>query len=357
MSPAAAELPEDPPESPDWRTALLAGVPVAACLLIVGLPSLAQPRATAFRALYFVACLLWLPALVWLQRGLWRRRLRPWPSVLVLLAASYVMSVINSAAGSLLAREMGWGRGWFTPLGLVSGLDGCWLALIAYCAAHAVVAHAQSLRSARQQHQQALLLAREAELRALRQQLHPHFLFNTLNSISSLVQAQRSDEARTLIAQLADLLRMSLQTEAHEVALAEELALTECYLGIEQRRLGERLQLHWNIGNGTLDACVPFLLLQPLVENAVHHALSRRRRPGRLQISVRREAGQLLIDVANDPADDAASEDAGLRIGQDNIARRLAQLHPGRHRFSAGVDAHGLYRVHIELPWQLAVAA
>jgi len=73
-------------------------------------------------------------------------------------------------------------------------------------------------------------------------------------------------------------------------------------------------------------------------------------------IRVRREAERLLIDVANDPADDGTAAEAGLRIGQDNIARRLQQLHPGRHRFTAGRDAQGLYRVQIELPWQVAPA-
>lgn len=163
-----------------------------------------------------------------------------------------------------LAGVMGWGSGQpFRWPRLFAGLDDCWLALIAFCAAHALVGHYHALKEEQRRHRDAELAAREAELHALRYQSHPHFLFNVLNGVSVLVAENRGDEARAMIAQISTFLRATLDGQAHEIPLAEELALTETCLSIEQAWLGERLQVRWKVGPGVLDADVPALLLQP----------------------------------------------------------------------------------------------
>lgn len=343
--------PAIPMVPPPWRVAWLAAVPVALCLLVMALPTIGHSHALAYRMLYLVANALWVPALVMMQRWLWRNSVALWTSMLALLAATYVMSVANSALGVVLALVMGWKIPMpFQWWQLLSGLDGCWLALIAFCAAHALVGHYGALKEEQRRLGEAELAAREAELRALRYQLHPHFLFNALNGVSSLVAEKRDDEARMMLTQLGAFLRATLDGRSHEVPLAEELALTETYLSIEQARLGERLQLRWNIGAGVLDAAVPALLLQPLVENAIRHGIARRSVPGRIEIGIEARDERLYLQVCNDgveaPEPDSREGDA---LGQSNVRERLARLYPDRYRFSAGNTASG-YEVAIEIP-------
>ena len=343
---------------PSWRVAWLAAVPVALCLLVVALPTVGHGHALAYRMLYLVANALWVPVLVLMQRWLWRKSVALWPSILLLLAATYAMSVANSLLGLALA----WVMDWKIPMPIqwwqvLSGLDGCWLALIAFCAAHAMIGHYGALKEEQRRLGEAELAAREAELRALRYQLHPHFLFNALNGVSALVAEKREDDARAMIAQLGTFLRATLDGRSHEVPLAEELALTETYLSIEQARLGDRLQLQWNIGAGVLDAVVPALLLQPLVENAIRHGIARRSAPGRIGIDIEARGDRLHLQVRNDGADvSVASSHGGDALGQSNVRERLARLYPGRHSFSAAATASGGYEVEIEIPLKKSVA-
>lgn len=336
---------------PSWRVAWLAAVPVALCLLVMALPTLGHSHALAYRMLYLVANALWVPVLVALQRWLWRKSIALWPSILTLLAATYVMAVANSALGVVMARVMDWPVPvpfpWWQ---LLSGLDGCWLALIAFCAAHAMIGHYAALKEEQRRLGEAELAAREAELRALRYQLHPHFLFNALNGVSALVAEKRDDDARTMIAQLGTFLRATLDGRSHEVPLAEELALTETYLSIEKARLGERLQLQWNVGAGVMDVIVPALLLQPLVENAIRHGIARRSAPGRIGIDIEAHGDRLYLRVCNDGADVAVADSReGDALGQSNVRERLVRLYPERHRFSAAETPSG-YEVVIEIP-------
>ncbi|MBS0200222.1 MAG: histidine kinase [Proteobacteria bacterium] len=337
---------------PSWRVAWLAAVPIGLCLLVMALPTIGHGHALAYRSMYLLANALWVPALVLMQRSLWRKSVPLWPSVLALLVATYVMSVANSTLGLALA----WAMDWKIPMPIqwwqvLSGLDGCWLALIAFCAAHALVGHYGALKEEQRRLGEAQLAAREAELRALRYQLHPHFLFNALNGVSALVAEKRGDEARAMITQLGTFLRATLDGQSHEVPLAEELALTETYLSIEKARLGERLQVQWNVGAGVLDAIVPALLLQPLVENAIRHGIARRSAPGGIDINIAAREDRLHLQVRNDGVDmPAADSREGDALGQSNVRERLARLYPQRHRFAAIGMASGGYEVEIEIP-------
>nr|WP_295375410.1 histidine kinase [Pseudoxanthomonas sp.] len=357
--PAALSRPA-PAEPPFWLP-LLAGLPIGLCLVVMALPALGHGHATAYRVLYLLAFLAWLPPLAALQRRLWRRRL-PMPLIGgVLLVATYAMSVFNNLLGDLMAQFAGWSRpDDFRFAGLFNGLESCWLALIAFCAMHAVIAYYVELKQEKQQREQAHLLARDAELRALRYQLHPHFLFNTLNAISALVAEERGRDARRMISQLAEFLRATLAGDGrHEVSVAEEIALTDAYLEIEKARLGERLQIIWRIDAELLHAAMPYLLLQPLVENAIRHGIAPRASAGKLEIHLSRHGDRLLLQLDNDiatPLAEAPARDAA--VGQRNVAERLARLYPDDHRFQAGPRADGGgYRVNLDLPFRATAAA
>jgi two-component system sensor histidine kinase AlgZ len=330
---------------------VLAALPVFACMTILGLPALGHGYAPMFRALFFVACAVWTVPLVLLQRALWRQGRAWWTMTLVLLAASYAMAVVNSLLGQCLSIALGletdyhWGD-------LVRGLDGCWLALVAFCAMHAVAVYYLSLQRTRLRLAQALADARDAELRALRLQVNPHFLFNTLNAVSALVAAGANRDANRMLARVSDFLRATLAHDGrHEHTLAEELALTEAYLDIEKARLGERLQLAMHAGPDLLDAAVPYLMLQPLVENAVRHGIAPLAAPGRIDIRVARADDRLCVDVRNDGAQPATS---GGGIGLANVANRLRHLYGDAQRVDAGWRDDGRFHVSLTLPLRVS---
>ena len=333
---------------------VLAALPLCACMAILGLPSVGYGYAPAFRVMYFVACLAWMLPLALLQRAMWRRAWSWLPMGLVLLAASYAMSVLNAMLGQRMAISLGLETA-FHWTGLLRGLDSCWLALIVFCAAHAVAAYYLSLQQTRLHLAEAQSAARDAQLRALRLQVNPHFLFNSLNAISALVSAQSNREANRMLASVADFLRATLAHDGrHEHALAEELALLDAYLDIEKARLGERLRLSMKTGPDLLDNVVPYLVLQPLVENAIRHGIALQSTPGRLDILVERAGTRLLIDVQNDGQQ---RPHAGSGIGLTNIRERLRHLYGDDHQVEAGWQADGRFRVRIALPLRSAAAA
>jgi two-component system sensor histidine kinase AlgZ len=257
------------------------------------------------------------------------------------------MSLVNSLLGQRLAIGLGLldGYRWSE---LAQGLDGCWLALVAFCAVHAVAVYYLSLQRAQLRLAQALALAREAELRALRLQVNPHFLFNTLNAISALVSAQANRDANRMIVRVSDFLRATLAHDgSHEHSLADELALTDAYLDIEKVRLGERLQMTMKTGPDLLDATVPYLLLQPLVENAIRHGIAPLAAPGRLDIRVERDASTLRIKISNDGG---ASGLEGGGIGLANVAGRLRHLYGEAQQLDAGWRDDGRFHVCVRLP-------
>jgi two-component system LytT family sensor kinase len=194
----------------------------------------------------------------------------------------------------------------------------------------------------------------QAQLDALRMQLHPHFLFNTLNSVSVLM-AEDVRAAQRMLARLSDLLRASLEkTGAHEVALHKELEFLESYLEIEQTRFQDRLTVRMEIDPAALDARVPNLILQPLVENAIRHGIAPRARAGRVEIRAARENGVVRLAVADDGAGlgSARPEDLMKGIGLSNTRSRLEQLYGAAHRFEMRERAGGGLEVLIEIPFR-----
>jgi two-component system, LytTR family, sensor kinase len=192
----------------------------------------------------------------------------------------------------------------------------------------------------------------EAQLQALQRQLHPHFLFNTLHTISALMHRD-TEAADAMLARLSDLLRLTLdRLGVQEVPLKEELDFLEKYLEIERTRFGDRLVVDIQIEPETLDICVPNLVLQPLVENAIRHGIAPRIGGGRVQIVARRTGDRLWMMVRDNGAGlSKAKLDAfNLGVGVSNTRSRLEHLYPGNHRFEFHEPSDGGLAVTIEIP-------
>ena len=239
-------------------------------------------------ALWLLACYAWASALEWMHAGLAPRE--RYPDALPLL-----------------------------------GSFGVGLFLIA-AAVHYLIG---SLESARRTERNALelqVLARDAELKALRAQIDPHFLFNSLNSISALTSTDAA-AARTMTLMLADFLRMSMNFGGLEmIRLEQEIALVRHFLEIEKVRFGNRLVVETEIGAGTLSARVPPLLLQPLVENAVNHGIAQIPGGGHLLLRTGSDGGSLRLLIRN-PVDPGRIKPRGRGMGLDIVRQRLERLY------------------------------
>jgi two-component sensor histidine kinase len=192
------------------------------------------------------------------------------------------------------------------------------------------------------------LLAQESELKALRAQLNPHFLFNSLNSLSALTALDPA-RARQMCVLLSDFLRRSLGLgERRLVALREELELARAYLAIEQIRFGARLQLDWAVDPAAESALLPTLLLQPLVENAIKHGIAALPEGGTLALAAEVVDGHVILKVDN-PVDAEAPAPQGLGLGLRQVHQRLLGRFGSRARFEAGVQ-DGVHRVTLVFP-------
>jgi LytS/YehU family sensor histidine kinase len=204
-------------------------------------------------------------------------------------------------------------------------------------------------REAEERRLQLEVLSREAELRALRAQVNPHFLYNSLNSISALTAVDPAG-ARRMCVLLADFLRETLAISVRDrIPLAEELALTDRFLGIEQVRFGQRLQVERHVDDGASRCPVPPLLLQPLVENAVTHGIAGLIDGGVIRLDVARRNGHLSIAIEN-PRDADAPASTRRGVGIENVRQRLIAMFGPDARLDTRTDA-GRFRVELSLPF------
>jgi two-component system, LytTR family, sensor kinase len=183
----------------------------------------------------------------------------------------------------------------------------------------------------------------EARLSALKAQLQPHFLFNTLNAISAFVRSD-PDRAETMLADLGALLRKVLEsTDAQIVPLSHEIEFVDGYLAIQQTRMGDRLTIDKRVEPKLFQAGVPSMLLQPLVENAVEHGIADRRSGGVLTLTIRGVGGRMRLEISNDGpgVSDADLDPAGWRVGLKNTRDRLRQLFGDDQEFSLQAGPHG----------------
>jgi two-component system LytT family sensor kinase len=195
----------------------------------------------------------------------------------------------------------------------------------------------------------------QAQLEALRSQLQPHFLFNTLNSVATLVHRD-ADAADRMVTDLADLLRATLGHQgSHEVTLGEELSLLERYVAIARSRFRDRLTVSYEVPADLRSAMVPQFLLQPLVENALEHGVGQRPGPGRLEISVACVDGQLRIAVCDDGPGLRASRSAGHGVGLTNTRARLAGLYGSAQCLTVeSASAAGGVRATVVVPFRVS---
>ena len=188
----------------------------------------------------------------------------------------------------------------------------------------------------------------KAEIQALKARIRPHFLFNSMNTIASLISFM-PDKAEKAVEDLSDLFRASLK-EHNIHTLKDELAITRSYLDIEQLRLGERLHVEWNVDNSLNDEEIPALSLQPLAENAIYHGIEPLPDGGKIVISAQRDGEHLKLEVSNPSSENAGmTHSGGNQMAQDNIRQRL-RLAYGKHgRFYINATKRD-YTVTLEIP-------
>ena len=197
--------------------------------------------------------------------------------------------------------------------------------------------------------------ASSAQLAMLRYQLNPHFLFNTLNSISTLVLLKQTERANAMLARLSSFLRYTLANEpTAKVTLAQEVETLKLYLEIEKMRFEDRLRPHFRIEPETIGARLPSLLLQPLIENAIKYAVTPAENGADIWISATREGQAVRIEVA-DNGDGSGSEivaSPSTGVGLANIRDRLSQAYGGAHRFDTKQNEKGGFSVILEIPFE-----
>ena len=194
----------------------------------------------------------------------------------------------------------------------------------------------------------------QAQLQVLRMQLQPHFLFNTLHTISALMHTDLRSADR-MLALLGDLLRESLErVGAQEVTLKQEMEFVDRYIEIERTRFRDRLSVARSVDPALLDAYVPNLILQPLVENAIRHGISRRAGGGRVEIAARRTGDRIVLSVCDDGPGVPDQAEARTGVGLVNTRGRLQQLYGAAHTFLTTNRAEGGFEVVLSFPVRLA---
>jgi two-component system, LytTR family, sensor kinase len=306
-----------------------------------------EPVATGWRQLVFYA----LPWLCWaFYTPVIRRILRRWAPLENAGRASWLLVhlltfcagwVGNEAVQALLGpwspypiyRTMA-----FLPLFLLMLRYSVLLDLLAYSGACGVIYGLEARLRLRVQEMTAARLEAQlarAQLEALRVQLHPHFLFNTLNAISMMARKGETDGAVRMLAGLSDLLRLALASVGKpEVPLRLELDFLERYLALQQIRFSDRLQVKMHISPEALDARVPSLVLQPLAENAVRHGLSPQDEGGLLEIGAERAGDELVLSVRDTGVGLPPESELRGGVGLQNVRARLAVLYPDAYRFT-----------------------
>lgn len=292
------------------------------------------------------------PVVMYMGRRFPPVRLRPLSTWLIHLGAAAIINLVSGAWRALMEVAMNpWanpsGPGSFTSLWSQTFNNGLLATIIFYTSILAIACVIESReRIAHQQAETASLNEQlsKAQLDALRHQIEPHFLFNALNAVAALVREERNDDAVNMIAGLCDLLRHVLQdSRKQQVPLREELGLLDKYLAIQKVRFADRLQVEANIPAELLQAQVPSLILQPIVENALKHGIAKRAQGGLVRIGASRLNGHLTLSVYNDGPQLAGGWDNGSGVGLSNLVTRLRGLYGEKFEFSlASRDSRGV---------------
>ncbi len=329
----------------------LAGWTVYAGGVLIGLlPRLRYRDAVAYELSFLVSVFVASFLLRFICRGLFRRRL------------GWLRTMASAVIASILAAiPCGWFAEWIyrsvahdalSPMIIfaraLGGILYAAIVLTSWCGIYLGIKYYQLLELEHARAEEAESLAREARLQVLRYQLEPHFLFNTLNSISTLIVEGRSAQANSVLGKLAGFLRATLhESHTSQIPLRQEIAQTKDYLAIEQARLGDRLEVEFSVGPNIADALVPALFLQPLAENAVYHGIAPRSEGGKLSISAGRAGMSLRVRVS----DNGVGRQTNRRgLGLANTIERFSVLYGEKQKIAVHWPAAGGCSVVLEFP-------
>jgi two-component system LytT family sensor kinase len=324
-------------------------------IMAAALPNSRQPGIFRYNSL---ACAL-LCLASFLIHPICRANIRRAASLPTLALKTFTASAAAGAAVALLAELGTYGTGGFRSADWIVAAVQCTLVLFLWCSVYFIVKQWQLSARERERLLKMEAEVKEAKLSALRYQLNPHFLFNSLNAVSTLYLEKNADAATDMLAQISGLLRTLLSGDsAPTIPLSEEMAFIEKYLGVEKRRLGERLEVDFALAPECMDALVPNMLLQPLVENAIKHGVARVRGPGFVHLSSWIADGGLHLMMKNSGPVRIARGKSGLSegIGLANTRARLTALYESDHNFIVGWPEEGGCEVRIDLPFQKASA-
>ncbi len=307
-------------------------------------------RSLGVGSLIWYACFLSAPLFIWMSRRLPFDRRRWASSLAVHLVVIAMLAAVTASLQYLLSfrgSPMAPGIGAYLRVAMMAGiLPFFTVAAAAHALDARARAHERELEAERMRSQLA-----ESRLGALTAQLQPHFLFNTLQGISTLIMRDPV-AADQMLTSLSDLLREVLRRgEKREVELSEELRVLEPYLDISRRRFGDRLTVSLVVGEEVARALVPFFILQPLVENALHHGISSHAGAGSVEIAARRDGDRLVLSVTDD-GPGVVIPDAGRGIGLANTKARLRELYGDAQTLELGWPAGGGCRVTVALPYR-----
>ncbi len=312
----------------------------------------------------FVPIIWWAAEHFPLERRRWRSRIAIHVGLALVITAAYnLLGYLKSGIISGVTVALTEGRSWRS--GLVDGLSSVagpglseqllatpqTLHLVAYCAllaaTHALLFYVQYQRRSSRLETQLV----KAQLTVLKMQLHPHFLFNALNSISALMHRD-VEAADRMITQLSDLLRLSLEKDdRHQIPLRQELKFLSRYLAIEEIRFHDRLRVELDIPRDCLGAQVPKLVLQPLVENSIRHGIAVSSAAGQVAVRARRRGDRLDLQVADD-GPGLVGVEVREGVGLANTRARLEQLYGEDHRFEFRNRRTGGFEVMLDIPYE-----
>jgi two-component system sensor histidine kinase AlgZ len=325
--------PAIPDQLPDFRNLGVVLRVMASVLTAMAALALAQPGDPtrwfiSASAIFAPSLLLAMAALAVLSRWLASRTYR--------MGCALVHAIALAAWGGVYGGLLYWG---------VADRDSAWRQALCVVVLTQLISGYFRLRG------RALSpLLTEARLQALQARIRPHFLFNSLNAVLSLIRSEPR-KAERAIEDLSDLFRVFMAENRELSTLAREVALARQYLAIESLRLGGRLQVSWHTDNMPLDAAIPPLTLQPLLENAVYHGIEPFSAPGTLTINIFRVRNELHIDLRNPYLKEGGLHHAGNKMAMSNIRERLA-LHFDAEASLKTTVGNDYYQVHLTLPYR-----
>ena len=304
-----------------------------------------------------------------LYRWLWNRPI--WVQGLAFLGGSFAAAYLWMSSRAFLyynwiekesdmeawAEKMGQAAmELYEKVSFLEGYFSGWSVMLAWSALYFAIKYYRVFQEVRESALKSAAMAHEAQLKMLRYQLNPHFLFNTLNAISTLILEQQTELANRMVTRLSSFLRYSLDNDPmQKVTLQQELAALQLYLDIEKVRFEDHLNLHIDISEQAREAMIPSLLLQPLEENAIKYGIARSEEDGNLRIAARVFAGDLLMELSDDGPGVALINGEipdAKGVGLRNTRERLNELYGNHHSLRLSkTEPHGL-TISIRIPFE-----